>query len=136
MAYNPQFPYTFKVQRPAMDENGEPDFAADGSVQYTDITLGVVQYSRTNTPIRENGTFVTVDATEFSYGYRTQGMNAVVNGDAIITEYKIATPMLIGEVRTGDRLCLTDNDRVFYGTVVTKRNTNFGTNIWFNEVKN
>ena len=69
------------------------------------------------------------------FGYRQQTANAVINGDVIIAEMKVACPLIIGDIRTKDLLELTDKDRVFRAEVVKKINTNFGTNIWYNEVK-
>lgn len=69
------------------------------------------------------------------FGYRQQTANAVINGDVIIAEMKIACPLILGDIRTKDLLELTDNDRTFRAEVVKKINTNFGTNIWYNEVK-
>lgn len=69
------------------------------------------------------------------FGYRQQTANAVINGDVIIAEMKIACPLIIGEIKTKDLLEMTDDDRTFRAEVVKKINTNFGTNIWYNEVK-
>lgn len=69
------------------------------------------------------------------YGYRQQTANATLNGDVIIAEMKIACPLIIGEMNTKDLLELTDSDRTFRAEVVKKVTGNFGTNIWYNEVK-
>ncbi len=78
---------------------------------------------------------VTRQRMSIPFGYRQQTANAVINGDVIIAEMKIACPLILGDIRTKDLLELTDNDRTFRAEVVKKINTNFGTNIWYNEVK-
>lgn len=78
---------------------------------------------------------VTRQKVRVPFGYRQQTANAVINGDVIIAEMKIACPLILGDIRTKDLLELTDNDRTFRAEVVKKINTNFGSNIWYNEVK-
>ncbi len=78
---------------------------------------------------------VTRQRVSIPFGYRQQTANAVISGDVIIAEMKIACPLILGDIRTKDLLELTDNDRTFRAEVVKKINTNFGTNIWYNEVK-
>lgn len=135
MAYNPRFPYTLKVLRADMDENGEPVFDEYGNPSYSTVALAVAQYERQMPRRRGDGTPITKEATVIPFGYRQQTANAVINGDVIIAEMKIACPLIIGDVYTKDLLEMTDDDRTFRAEVVKKINTNFGTNIWYNEVK-
>lgn len=111
MVSNPRFPYRLKVLRAALDANGEPVFDENAEPVY-DVIVRCVPF-----------------------GYRQQTANAVINGDVIIAEMKIACPLIIGDIRTKDLLEMTDKDRTFRAEVVKKMNTNFGTNIWYNEVK-
>lgn len=132
--YNPRFPFTFKVLRARMDENGEPVFDADALPVYDELSFPIVQYDGF-LPRRDSDGWVTETGSVFPYGYRQQTANAVVNGDVIINEMKIGCPIIIGEIRTKDLLELTDSDRTFYAEVTKKIDTNFGTNIWYHEVK-
>ena len=135
MAYNPRFPYTLQVLRAVMDENGEPVFDANAEPSYMAVPLAVAEYEA-QMPKRGRGDVpVTNEKTVIPFGYRQQTANAVINGDVIIAEMKIACPLIIGEIRTKDLLEMTDDDRTFRAEVVKKINTNFGTNIWYNEVK-
>lgn len=153
MAYNPRFPYKLKVLRAEFDENGEPVFDGNGNSVYHGLAFDVVEYeshlpkmmayeimplpdSSADTEAQE-GVYVpeTKQCTEIPFGYRQQTANALVSGDVIMAEMKIACPMIIGEIATKDILELTDRDRTYRAEVVKKINTNFGTNIWFNEVK-
>ena len=130
MAYNPRFPFTLKVLRAVMDENGEPVFDENANPVYESVAFPVARYEK-ELPVRDS----TTEMTEIPFGYRQQTANAVINGDVIIAEMKIACPLFFGEVHTKDLLEMTDDDRTFRAEVVKKNNTNFGTNIWYNEVK-
>lgn len=137
MVRNPRFPHTLRVLRPEVDEYGNPVFDSTGTATFTVQTYAVVRYEGF-LPIYDDDSetgYVTDEMSEIPYGYRQQTANAVVNGDAIITEMKIACPIIIGEIRTGDVLELTDDDKTFHAKVVKKINTNFGTNIWYHETK-
>ena len=135
MAYNPRFPYTLKVLRAVLDENGEPVFDGNADPSYEVLTLPVAEYEAQMPKRGKDGVPVTYETSVFPFGYRQQTANAVINGDVIIAEMKIACPLIIGEIRTKDLLEMTDDDRTFRAEVVKKINTNFGTNIWYNEVK-
>lgn len=135
MAYNPRFPYTLKVLRAVMDENGEPVFDENADPTYVAQEFLVADYEMQMPKREKDGTPVTRTLTSIPFGYRQQTANAVINGDVIIAEMKIACPLVIGEIRTKDLLEMTDDDRTFRAEVVKKINTNFGTNIWYNEVK-
>ncbi len=135
MAYNPRFPYTLKVLRAVMDENGEPVFDENANPTYVAQEFPVADYEMQMPKREKDGTPVTRTLTSIPFGYRQQTANAVINGDVIIAEMKIACPLVIGDIRTKDLLEMTDDDRTFRAEVVKKINTNFGTNIWYNEVK-
>lgn len=135
MAYNPRFPYTLQILRAVLDENGEPVFDADANPTYEVLAFAVADYEAQMPKRDKNGVLSTSEMSTIPFGYRQQTANAVINGDVIIAEMKIACPLIIGEVRTKDLLEMTDDDRTFRAEVVKKINTNFGTNIWYNEVK-
>lgn len=135
MAYNPRFPYTLRVLRAVMDENGEPVFDGNADPVYAAVSYPVADYEAQIPKRGKDGTLSTRVLDSIPFGYRQQTANAVINGDVIIAEMKIACPLIIGEVRTKDLLEMTDDDRTFRAEVVKKINTNFGTNIWYNEVK-
>ena len=162
--YNPRFPHTFQVLRPTVNEYGDPVFDENGDPSYSPIPLYIVEYRRylplwervkdDQFLVDEDGAYVLTEAGEriivgftigtrlkvFTsdrnvFGYRQQTANAVISGDVIIAEMKMACPMMLQEIRTGDILELTDRDRTFRAKVIKKTNTNFGTNIWYNEIK-
>ena len=135
MAYNPRFPYSFKVLRAMLNENGEPAFDENANPIFSTVVLSVTDYDD-NLPKRYGCRVPqTRKTTVVPFGYRQQTANAAINGDVIIAEMKIACPLIVGEILTKDLLELTDMDRTFRAEVVKKINTNFGTNIWYNEVK-
>jgi hypothetical protein len=82
-----------------------------------------------------NGKFDTelVDCIEF--GYRTGGKNTSTATDVEVADYKIATPLFVTPLESGDRLEITDYDRTYWGDVVKKITFNLGSNIWYNEVR-
>ncbi len=142
MAYNPRFPYTLKVLRPDLDENGDPVFDADANPSYHAVTFAVAEYSgrlpkrgKTGCSCTGDGVLCTKELGYIPFGYRRQNATASVYGDVVTVGMMLACPLVIGEIRTGDLLELTDDDRTFRAEVVRKMNTNFGTNIWYNEVK-
>lgn len=137
MAYNPRFPHTLKVLRPDLDENGDPVFDGDANPSYHAVIFAVAEYVG-NIPKRdEDGCLCTCteELETIPFGYRQTIANYSTSGDVIATSMRVACPLIIGEIRTKDLLELTDDDRTFRAEVVRKENTNFGTNIWYNEVK-
>jgi len=135
MAYNPRFPHSFQVLRAEMDDNGEPIFDSDAKPSFKPVTLLVADYEGQMPKRNKEGVPYTKEVTTVPFGYRQQTANAVINGDVIIAEMKIACPLIVGDILTKDLLEMTDDDRTFKAEVVKKINTNFGTNIWYNEVK-
>ena len=135
MAYNPRFPYSLRVLRAVMDENGEPTFDSDANPVYETVAFQVAEYEAQMPKRDKDGDLLLEERSTIPFGYRQQTANAVINGDVIIAEMKIACPLIIGMINTKDLLEMTDDDRTFRAEVVKKINTNFGTNIWYNEVK-
>lgn len=134
MVYNPRFPYTLKVLRAELDENGEPVFDKDANPSYKPVSFAVAVYDG-HLPRRRNGVLCTKKLEVIPYGYRQQNATASTSGDVITVGMRLSCPLIVGEIRTKDLLELTDADRTFRAEVVRKVNTNFGTNIWYNEVK-
>lgn len=133
---NPRFPHTLSVQRPVVDAGGSPVFDTDGKPTYAAITLKIVETLNGDPVKDDNGNFITTDATSIAFGYRTNSMNVRQAGDVVVADYKIACPMFIAEMTFGDELVLTDYDRTYRGKVVKKMTYNWGTNIWFDEIRN
>ncbi len=137
MAYNPRFPHTLKVLRPDLDENGDPVFDEDANPSYHAVTFAVAKYIG-NIPKRdEDGCFCTCTEKldSIPFGYRKEKATVSILGDVMTVGMMLSCPLIFGEIRTGDLMELTDEDRTFRAVVVRKINTNFGTNIWYNEVK-
>ena len=132
--YNPRFPYSLQVLRPSEDEYGSPLFDDNGDVLRTPMKLKVAEYAN-GMPKRIKGVLQYYETTDVPYGYRQQTANALTSGDVLVTKMKIACPLIIGEIKTGDILRMTDSDRTFEVSVVKKVNTNFGTNIWYDDIQ-
>lgn len=133
--YNPRFPHTLSIQRPVVDAGGAVVYDSDGKVTYAPITLKIVETVDGDPVMDAEGNFVTEDATSVSFGYRTNSMNIRQAGDVVVADYKIACPMFLAEMTFGDELELTDFDRTYRGRVVKKMTYNWGTNIWFDEIR-
>ena len=134
--YNPRFPHTLKVLTPVLDGDGNVVFDEKGDMTYEPITLQVVVMFDDDPMIRTDGTFETEEATAIAFGYRTASENTRTTGDVVVSDYKLACPMFITPLLSGDIVELTDYDRTYRATVVKKANSNWGSNIWVNEVKN
>ncbi len=132
--YNPRFPYHLIALRPAEDEYGSPLFDDDGNVVYSGVTFKVAEYAN-GMPKRIKGVLQCYETSEIPFGCRQQTANALTSGDVIVTKMKIACPLILGEMKAGDILRLTDSDRTFDVAVVKKINTNFGTNIWYDDIQ-
>lgn len=132
--YNPRFPHSFCILRPKVDAGGMPILDEQGEPIFEQLVYPVARYSPSQIPMRNADGWITDNADTFVFGYR-QEAEGVSKGVVITAEMKIACPMIIGEVKTGYVLQLTDDDRTYRGEVVRKTNTSFGTNIWFNEIK-
>ena len=81
---------------------------------------------------------VPVTEKEVRFGTRDNSRNTTTSGEVVKADKKIACPRIEIEIKTGDTLELTESTRSYRGTVVKAEiwNPAFGTNIWFDEVKN
>jgi len=108
---NPRFPHSMVVKRVSVDADGVPVTDSEGN---------------------------TIEETVLSsfFGYRTQAMNTSSAGDVIKADYKLALPKTLADVRSNDKIYITDYTRSFVATVLKFNTFNLGSNIWANEIKN
>lgn len=133
--FNPRFPHTLRVKRVRMSA-GQPEIDVEGNIIYDYIPLTLVEMVDEE-PVRDAcGNFLTCVADCVNFGYRTSSANTQTAGDVIKSDFKIACPMFLTEIRYDDILEITDYDRTFTGKVVKKTTFNLGTNIWFDEIRN
>ena len=133
---NPRFPHILSVKRANRNQFNEPLTDEEGNVAYDILPLQVVKFIN-DSPLRDKeGRFVTDEVNEIPFGYRTASENTRQRGAVMVSDYKIACPMFITELRAGDMLEITDYLKSYKGVVVKQTTFNLGTNIWFNEVKN
>lgn len=133
---NNRWPHTLQVFRAAKDEYGDPVLDDNGDPTLEAVTLSVVEYDG-NLPKRDaNGQFLTQEVTEINYGYRITVKSTLESGDADVAQFHISLPLFLTPLYGGDDLVLKDWDRTYKGVVVRKQNSNFGSDIWYNEVRN
>ena len=106
-----------------------------------DEILDIVMLSKVtmidNRPIiLADGSFDTAPTESMEFGYRTGSKNTKDTLDVMVSDYELATPMLITALNAGDKVEIKDYDRTYWGEVVKKQTFNLGSNIWVNEVKN
>lgn len=135
--FNPRFPHRLSVKRPRKNGQGEYILNERGDVSYETLKLSLVEYID-DQPVRNaDGEFVIGELSEVvNFGYRTGSKNTTTAGEVIVADNKIACPMFLTVLQSGDILTLTDYDRTYSATVVKKITWNWGTNIWFDEIKN
>lgn len=135
--YNPRFPHKLTVYRASLDELGNPVVDANGDVVYAKVPLSLVYQIDGDPQFNADGSFVTLDpVTEINYGLRTNTRNSQTAGDVATSDFMLACPMFITPLYYGDVLEMTDYDRTFRCLVIKKTNSNWGTNIWCNEIRN
>lgn len=129
--YNPRWPHTFTAYRDDLDSDGLPVTDEQGNPSETAITFDIVQYGSNYEPMRKScGCFITEQATEVPWGYRTATGGIKDSGDVFKADYKISCPMLMTPLEEGVRLKLTDYTHTFFGLVKKSTTYNWGTNIW------
>lgn len=133
--YNPRFPHTLTVKRAKVDTEGNIVFDANGDPTYEVVPLALVSMVDGD-PIQSDNGFVTTMVETINFGYRGNSRNVLRMGDVAVADWHIALPMFVTPLFDGDILWLTDYERTYMGEVVKKTTSNFGSDIWFNEVKN
>lgn len=133
--FNPRFPHSLRVWRARRDDFGEPMTDKDGNPILDIIRLKRVICLDGEPVVVSNGKFDTELVDEIEFGYRTGGKNTSTATDVEVADYKIATPLFVTPLESGDRLEITDYDRTYWGDVVKKITFNLGSNIWYNEVR-
>lgn len=134
--YNPQFPHTLRVLRPALDSHGDPVTDGDGNPVEETVKLTAVVMADSQPTFGADGTFVTEEVESIAFGYRQSSMNTMRQGDVIVSDYKVSCPMFLTPLNPGDTLELTDYEKTFRGVVVKKETFNFNTLIWFDRIRN
>lgn len=134
--YNPRFPHTLVVKRAERNSSGEIVYDANGDATYSPVTLTIANYAN-DEPIRlSDGTFSTYTAESIKFGYRTSSQNTKAAGDAVMSDFKLATPMFFTELLYDDIIEITDYDKSYKARLVKKTTFNWGTNIWIDEIRN
>jgi hypothetical protein len=134
--FNPRFPHTFSAYRARIGSDGLPETGEDGDPIYDRITFVKCVLSDSE-PVRDsNGIFVTERCCEMPFGYRTSSENTRKQADVHVSDYRLACPMFLTELKPGDVLVMKDYVREYRGEVVKQTTFNLGTNVWVNEIKN
>lgn len=137
MSYNPRFPHRLRVVVPVYDENGDPLFDENGDVTYDTLPLEKVKMDSDDNPLfGEDGKFLTEWVDELEWGYRTSTGGFRDSGDVAEADYKIATPLFLTPLSTGEVVIMKDYDRTWKMEVLKKTSYNWGSNIWVKDVKN
>lgn len=140
MAFNPRFPHKLRVLRPALDEFGQPAFDANGDPALSPLTLDRVIMTDGiefgEPTFNLDGSFATEQVQEIEWGYRTSTGGFHDSGEVAEANYKIATPLFLNQLYTGDILEMTDYDGTIRMEVLKKTSYNWGANIWVKYVKN
>ena len=134
--YNPQYPHTMRVVRPAVDVNGDPVTDANGDPVEEFVKLTAVVMKDHQPTFDAEGNYVTEQADSMPFGYRQSSMNTRMMGDVIVSDYKISCPIFLTPLNPGDILVLTDYEKTFRGVVVKKDAFNLGSLVWFDRIKN
>ena len=134
--FNPRFPHTLRVWRTRKNDYGEPMTDAEGNPVQDIVSLKKVVMIDSEPVVRSDGSFDTELVDIINFGYRTQGKNTRETVDVQVSDFKLATPMILTHLEPGDKVEIWDYERSYWGEVVKKATFNLGSNIWINEVKN
>lgn len=134
--FNPRFPHTFTAWRSRLDSNSDPLTDDAGNPVVDRVRFDLCEL-RDYEPVRDaNGNFVTYDGGyAMPFGYRTSSENTRKQADVQQGSIRLACPMFLTELKSGDRLLLTDYNRQYWVTVVKQTTFNLGTNVWVTEEK-
>ena len=108
---------------------------SDGDPIYDIVSLKAVVMVDSRPVVLSDGSFDTYLTEWLEFGYRTQGKNTKDTTDVMVSDFKLATPMFLTPLETGDRVEVKDYERTYWADVVKKQTFNLGSNIWINEVK-
>lgn len=134
--HNPRFPFTFKVLRPRKVD-GEYVLDAEANPIYDVVELSVVAMSNGWMVRTSDGSpVIEKTVTELKCGYRTNTRNLAEMGDVVVYNVTLHTPPFTTPLLFEDILEITDYDRTYRAKVVKKVTFNWGSDIWFDEVKN
>ena len=134
---NPRFPHTLKVYRPKKDGNGDFDLDASGNPTYELVTLSIVAMNDGWAMRDSNGQLIIEKTdTQISCGYRTNTRNLAEMGDVVVYNVTLHCPPFTTPLYFDDILEITDYERTFRAKMVKKVTFNWGTDIWYDEIKN
>ncbi len=132
---NERFPYTLSAKVIQLDSNGDPKTDDNGDALYSDYIFHKVVSDSAGFCTDYEGNILTEDSDTIPFGYRGNSKD-VSERDVEVETRQIATPLFIGDMPSGTLLFLQDLDGLHRGVVVRKGNTNFGTDIWYNDARN
>lgn len=134
---NPRFPHTLVVKR-VNKVDGEIVYDADGNVTYGTVPLSIcVLDNKGYMRFDSDGKPIIGDvADSIKCGYRTNTRNVSEAGDVAVYNISLHTPPFTTELLYDDILEITDYERTYTARMVRKATFNWGTDIWFDEIRN
>lgn len=122
---------------PTYDTTGEYVLDANGDPVYTVVKLAKVAMAD-GWMVRDGDGKPVVDSyvEEIECGYRTNTRNTAEYGDVVVYNVTLHTPPFTTPLNFDDILEITDYDRTFRAKMVKKATFNWGSDIWFDEIKN
>lgn len=134
---NPRFPHTLTVYRAKRDSSGNIVLDVNGDPTYEVLPLDKVALSdgymmRTS----EGVPIIESQVNSIACGYRTNTRNTSEYGDVVVYNVTLHTPPFTTPLLFDDILEITDYERTYRAKMVKKMTFNWGTDIWFDEVRN
>jgi len=134
---NPRFPHQLKVYRPVKDGNGNYVLDSNGDATYSLVELSIVALSDGWMMRDSNGSpIIGSVSTTIACGYRTNTRNLAEMGDVVVYNITLHTPPFTTPLYFDDILEITDYERAFRAKCVKKMTFNWGTDIWYDEIRN
>lgn len=133
--YNPRFPFTLVVKRGSVNTYGEIVTDSEGNPTYEVVPLSRVEMLDYEPVINGDGGFNLTTVQSIECGIRTATSNTRSYGDVIVSDYRIAVPMIVTPINVGDVLEITTYERTIRLKCVKCQTYNIGTTIWANEAK-